>query len=131
MAQRGLRPAIRVMLAVGVACLAGCGGSSTSTTTTTLTLTSRNVTGVVVNFSTGTVVPSPTLTIGNQTVVGGVDGTFTLANVQRLNQTLTVSASGYQTATLTLLSTQDQLTVSLVPGTTSTTSPPGTVTPST
>jgi hypothetical protein len=110
-------------MVAGAACLAGCGGSSSSSQGSP-SLTSRNVTGVVINYSTGLAVPAPTLALSNQTVTGGNDGTFTLTNVQRTNQTLTVSAFGYETYQWPLLATEDQITVPLVPGTPTVQPPP-------
>jgi hypothetical protein len=131
MAQRGRKGWIRLVLwGAAVALLGGCGSSSSSGSGSTPvpSITARTVTGVVLNASTGAAVPAAQLALGAVTTLAGGDGTFSFSDVQRVSQTIVVSAGDYITQDVVVLANEDQLTISLVPtaGGTNIDNPPGT-----
>lgn len=126
-AQRVRRWAI--VLCAGL--LSGCGDGwrNKVPSSAELTASRRDVGGSVVNASTLAPVVAAVVSVGGQQVSSGADGSFALTSVPRIDATLTVIASGFQSQVLTLGATEDLLTVRLVPnGGGPVVTPPGTPT---
>ena len=117
MVQRGNAKARRLgwlMLASLLAAflLGGCGGGGGGLPVVTNT---RTVTGTVINYSTGASIVGATVAIGSITGTTDSDGAFTLNKVERVSQTLSVTATGYQTYSGTVSATQDTVPVKMLP----------------
>ncbi|MCC7491966.1 MAG: hypothetical protein IT204_06445 [Fimbriimonadaceae bacterium] len=109
------------LAAVVLAALAfGCGGGSNGGGTVppdedTPATAVRTVTGFVGNATTGFGLSAVTVQIGNATTQTGTNGLFTLRDVPRADQTVTITATGYTPQTFTLGPSTDTINVRLVP----------------
>ena len=118
------RQIAQLSLAVMVALIGwGCGGGGGGTTPETQpdgtvdpTPTQRTVTGFIGDITSGQGVAQATITVGGASTSTDGSGLFTLPAVRRVDQTIQISATGYQTRPLSLTGSTDQINGRRRPG---------------
>lgn len=121
MGVRSARRAAQLMLAMLVAVAAwSCGGGNGGTTTPvdnggTAQTSRRTVTGFVGDATSGAGIAGATVTIGTSTSSTAATGLFSIRDIERVAQQVTISAPGFITVTMTLAANVDQISLRLVP----------------
>ncbi len=124
MGDRSARRAAQLMLAMLVAVAAwscgdgdGGGGGTTNPPGTggAVTGPTRTVTGFIGDATSGAGIGGATVAIGTSSTTTGASGLFSVRNVERVAQQVTISAPGFITVTMTLAANIDQISLRLVP----------------